>query len=225
MGDANVLRNGQARLFINEVFGPTIQGEGPQIGQPTWFVRFAGCDLRCSWCDTKYSWDTEHAEETTAEEIASLIPSGWTGWVCLTGGNPALYDLTELIDRLHRRGLLVSLETQGTLWQDWFYKIDSLVVSPKQGAILSLARIAPHVKRACLKIVVFDRKDLAFAQDVVKNLPSSLPVIVQPGTDKGHLCLSEYQWLVEKLLHDPVLKRARFLPQLHVLIWGPRRGV
>src|SRR5579863_9040838 len=88
---------------VIEIFGPTIQGEGAEAGIPTHFVRVGGCDYRCSWCDTMYAVDPEsvrdNAEQLTSEEIVDRVVGldGTPGWVTISGGNPALHELGQLV--------------------------------------------------------------------------------------------------------------------------------
>src|SRR5690625_262557 len=123
---------------VLEIFGPTIQGEGMVIGQKTMFVRTAGCDYSCSWCDSKFTWDgseKHNIRKMNAEEIlAELIKEGGDcfGHVTISGGNPALLpQIDRLVDLLHAKGIKVALETQGSRWQPWLTKIDELKLSPK----------------------------------------------------------------------------------------------
>src|SRR3954470_4973626 len=89
-------RTGRATFPVVEVFGPTVQGEGPDAGIPAYFVRFGGCDWRCTWCDSMHAVDPAevraHAERLTATEIVDrlrALPPG-PGLTVLSGGNPAL---------------------------------------------------------------------------------------------------------------------------------------
>ncbi|WNQ12320.1 7-carboxy-7-deazaguanine synthase QueE [Paenibacillus aurantius] len=126
------------RFPVLEIFGPTIQGEGMVIGRKTMFIRTAGCDYSCSWCDSAFTWDGSGKEdirwmapEKILEELDRL-GAGTFDHVTLSGGNPALLGgLGKLIDSLHARGWSVALETQGSRWQDWFAAIDDLTLSPK----------------------------------------------------------------------------------------------
>lgn len=127
-----------SKLPIMEIFGPTIQGEGMVIGQKTMFVRTAGCDYSCSWCDSSFTWDgtgKEMIKQMEAEEIWTELKSlGGDGFsfVTISGGNPALLkNLSELISLLREKNIAIGLETQGSKWQDWFYEIDELTISPK----------------------------------------------------------------------------------------------
>jgi 7-carboxy-7-deazaguanine synthase len=121
---------------VVEVFGPTIQGEGPDAGRPCHFVRFGGCDFRCEWCDSMHAVEPRQvrkAERLTDMEIAVRLEALARGpsYVVLSGGNPALHELEDLVDALHERGFHVAVETQGSKWRDWLADVDRLVVSPK----------------------------------------------------------------------------------------------
>ena len=91
------------RIRISEIFGPTIQGEGPLVGRPTVFVRTGGCDYRCTWCDTLYAVLPEYHDEWTPMTPAAImarvneLAGGKPVLVSLSGGNPALQPLSPLI--------------------------------------------------------------------------------------------------------------------------------
>jgi 7-carboxy-7-deazaguanine synthase len=120
---------------VQEIFGPTIQGEGPQAGGKTIFVRFAGCDYDCLWCDTQETWKIKDQDRMTAiiilERIEKLNEQGNCNHVTLTGGNPLLYDLEKLVDLLHALDYKVAVETQGSKYKPWIRKVDNIVISPK----------------------------------------------------------------------------------------------
>lgn len=125
------------KIRISEIFGPTIQGEGALIGQPTVFVRTGGCDYRCSWCDTMHAVDSQYREDWTpmsAQDIFARVKElsgGKPLMVSLSGGNPAIQNLKPLIDLGHKEGYKFTLETQGSIAQDWFADLDVLTLSPK----------------------------------------------------------------------------------------------
>ena len=127
------------KIPVIELFGPTIQGEGAVIGAKTMFVRTYGCDYRCAWCDSAFTWDGTAKDEARLLEpyeiIAELeaLAAGNYEWVTVTGGNPGLIGapMQALADELHRRGVKMAVETQGSRWQDWFRTADVLTVSPK----------------------------------------------------------------------------------------------
>lgn len=105
------------RLWIQEVFY-TLQGEGPFSGEPAVFVRTAGCNLKCFWCDTDFessAWVPSLDE--LLERIESVRPS-WADLIVLTGGEPFRQNIRGLVEVLLGRGLRVQIETNGTLWVD-----------------------------------------------------------------------------------------------------------
>ena len=236
---------------VLEIFGPTIQGEGMVIGQKTMFVRTAGCDYSCSWCDSKFTWDgseKNNIRKMNAKEILDvLIKEGGDhfGHVTISGGNPGLLpQLNSLVDLLHTYGVKVALETQGSRWQPWFAKIDDLTLSPKppsSGMQTDFAILDQIIEALCLeqkgifslKIVIFDDEDLDYARKVHKRYPA-VPLFLQVGnddletTDQGEFLaylLEKYEHLIDQVMTDKELKHVRILPQLHTYLWGNRRGV
>jgi 7-carboxy-7-deazaguanine synthase len=237
---------------VLEIFGPTIQGEGMVIGQKTMFVRTAGCDYSCRWCDSAFTWDGSAKEEIrqmTAEEIWNrLVELGGDRFnhVTISGGNPALIKaLDELISLLKENKIRVALETQGSRWQDWFYDIDDLTISPKPPSsgmntdfavlddIIERLSKRERVANVSLKVVVFDEKDFAYANFVHARYPN-IPFYLQVGNeDVAELddftlrtkLLEKLEWLIEKTVQTKEMNDARVLPQLHALVWGNKRGV
>ncbi|WP_219640347.1 7-carboxy-7-deazaguanine synthase QueE [Cohnella sp. CFH 77786] len=238
------------RFPVIEIFGPTVQGEGMVIGRKTMFVRTAGCDYRCSWCDSAFTWDGSGKDEIrmlTADEIMEeLRRTGGDAFdhVTLSGGNPALLPgLGELIDLLHREGVLVALETQGSRWQDWFLLVDELTLSPKPPSsgmatdwdVLDgiVERLQAGCRQNSLKVVVFDEPDFRYAAAVHRRYPG-VPFYLQAGNgdlkerDSSRLLerlMRRYEWLVESAMASAELRNVRVLPQLHAWLWGNKRGV
>ncbi len=240
------------RIRVSEIFGPTIQGEGPLIGRPTVFVRTGGCDYRCTWCDTLYAVLPELHDEwafmTPADIMARVdeLAGGIPLIVSLSGGNPALQPLAPLIALGCRSGHTFALETQGSVAQPWFAELDWMVLSPKPPssgmatdwdafeACLQAASGRPH---CVLKMVIFDDADYAYARTVATRYPA-LPVYLQVGNpapligvggaaaDEADIddLLRRFRWLVGKVTADHWFA-ATVLPQLHVLAWGNKRGV
>ena len=188
-----------------EVFGPTVQGEGVDQGVACHFVRFGGCDYACTWCDTPYAVlpkEVRQAEKLTDFEIVerlNVMPAA--PWVILSGGNPALHDLSELVPLLHEGGYRVAVETQGSLWKPWMAWVDRLCVSFKPPSSLmgakstteSARRFASRVTDVLsdddwfVKIVVFDETDFLWAEEVhrlVRQI-SEAQFILSAGNDAG----------------------------------------
>lgn len=220
------------------------------IGKPTVFVRTGGCDYYCSWCDSKFAvlpefrdtWKRMAPEEIFAK-IRELSPRPIL--VTLSGGNPALQPFAPLIQLGKREGYGFTIETQGTLARDWFSDLDYLTLSPKppspgmetdwEKLTRCIAAGGPETETV-MKVVVFDEWDYIYAREVGFRFPD-VPMYLQVGnddppgpeaTDKtepgiGKL-LERYEWLAEEVVADG-WNEATVLPQLHVLIWGNKRGV
>lgn len=241
--------SGDGKIRVSEIFGPTIQGEGALIGVPTVFVRAGGCDYRCDWCDSLHAVDAEYRDSwkaMTAEAVMAQVAAlsgGRPLMVSLSGGNPAIQPLAGLIGLGRARGYRFALETQGSVARRWFADLDMLVLSPKppssgmetDWAVLQACVEAASGVETVLKIVVFDAADYAYARDVAARFPQ-LPVYLQPGNhtppppdDDSAVVDQEgvdarMRWLVERVTADGWFA-ARVLPQLHVMLWGNKRGV
>ncbi|GKU79932.1 7-carboxy-7-deazaguanine synthase QueE [Paenibacillus sp. L3-i20] len=238
------------KIPVMEVFGPTVQGEGKVIGRKTMFVRTAGCDYHCAWCDSAFTWDGTGKDDIrllSALEVLEqleLVGGRLFDHVTISGGNPALLpQLGELVALLHERGMEVALETQGSRWQPWFTDIDDLTLSPKPPSsgmttnweVLDdiVARLREGGRSFCLKTVVFDEKDLDYARLAHERYPD-IPFYLQAGN--GNLTEMEprlmlpylverYEWLIEQTMGDESLNRVHVLPQLHTWVWGNKKGV
>lgn len=201
----------QVKWPVIEIFGPTIQGEGVDQGVVAHFVRFGGCDFKCDWCDTPYAVLPDEvrknstkmdAEEIIRELDALTGPEPWQPpWVVITGGNPALHDLSTLIEALHGAGYLVAVETQGSKWRDWMRGVDRLCVSPKPPSAnqkYEFASVQRFFNQALgarsgegrgfewlfIKIPIFDDKDLQWAVKVRRQLSDAL-MYLSVGNDAG----------------------------------------
>lgn len=199
----------------------SIQGEGKAMGIPTYFIRTAGCNLFCEWCDTKYAMDG--GSEMSVEEIMSLIADD--NMICLTGGEPLLQnDSPEFISVALEKGKKIVLETNGSIDISKLPKNDRLMISmdikcPSSGMsdkmrFSNLAHLSPKDQ---LKFIIADDGDLEFAANVIKNNKIDADVIFSPvgGLDLKHL--------VEEVLERRLY--VRVLPQLHKIIWGDLRSV
>lgn len=233
---------------VLEIFGPTVQGEGAVIGQKTMFVRTAGCDYRCLWCDSAFTWDGSAKHEIrrlSAEDVWNeLKQTGGDAFnhVTISGGNPALLaGIGPLLAILKANGVKTALETQGTVYQDWFRDIDDLTISPKppsSGMTTDFAKLGHIIEKTAgqavsLKVVIFDEADLAYAKRVHQLFPG-VPFYLQVGNDRldeveegkllSHL-VGRYEWLIDRVMPDPDWNQARVLPQLHTFVWGNKKGV
>lgn len=129
---------------VIEVF-ESIQGEGTFLGLGASFIRLAGCNLRCPWCDTKHSFNIEAAQQLDVESILNAC-SFSQPIVVITGGEPTLYNLEPLVSALKARGKYVTLETNGTNPVPDEWKIDWITVSPKPGSNYAINCRADELK-------------------------------------------------------------------------------
>ncbi|MCC8437905.1 7-carboxy-7-deazaguanine synthase QueE [Brevibacillus sp. M2.1A] len=236
---------------VLEIFGPTIQGEGMVIGQKTMFVRTAGCDYRCNWCDSAFTWDGSARDEIRQmtpeaiwEELTRLGGDRFSH-VTISGGNPALLaGIGDLIALLKEHGIRTAVETQGSKWQAWLPQIDDITISPKPPSsgmetdFQALDRIVHELLEQkhpglSLKVVVFDDADFAYARTIHQRFPE-VPFYLQPGNsdlsdaDTPRLrdkLLESFEWLIDQAMATPDMNDAKVLPQLHALVWGNKRGV
>jgi 7-carboxy-7-deazaguanine synthase len=162
----------------------TIQGEGVYTGFPAWFIRLAGCDVGCVWCDVKESWSTENYPVLDSEFLAQEAALSGTNIVVITGGEPCLYDLTELCNALHQKGLKVHLETSAS--SPILGNFDWICISPKK---FKAAISSELIKANELKVVVFHPSDIEWAQSFVKDISKDCKLLLQPEWSKSNKVL------------------------------------
>lgn len=217
------------RLRVNEVFY-SVQGEGLSQGLPTVFVRTAGCNLRCTWCDTTYSF--YEGEDTPLGEVLRVVEKFPSKRVCLTGGEPLLQkDAPELAQRLLEQGYHVTLETSGSLSLAAMAGLQPrrrLVINldvkcpgsgmQEQNDWANLALLQPH---DLVKFVVAGEEDYQYAKEVLRKYPVPCEAAFQACWDSERSG-SNLRWLAERVLRDGL--DVRVGTQLHKHIWGEERG-
>ena len=163
-----------------EIFA-SVQGEGLRQGEPTIFVRLAGCNRRCGFCDTKRAWrgGREMSVDTIVKEIGRLRLDFPTTWVCLTGGEPLAQNVGPLVRRLHDEGLKVQIETNGTFPPE--PEADWLTVSPKPPDFDLHPGFRKRVRE--VKLVVCRALDLDDVRTVRAAVPPAVPLILQPQSN------------------------------------------
>jgi 7-carboxy-7-deazaguanine synthase len=181
----------EKRIAVVEIFGPTIQGEGPLAGTKTMFVRFGGCDYRCQKCDSLHAVIPRavkrHARYLRAEDIVDELcqkrGSSGTVWVTLSGGNPCMWDLTRLVQLLKGNNFAIAVETQGTIFQPWLNGCQMVVISPKAPGMgekfepEKLAHFLTNLNTTfALKIVIFSALDIEFAVAVWEMIKPHQPL-------------------------------------------------
>jgi 7-carboxy-7-deazaguanine synthase len=217
------------RLRISEIF-TSVQGEGPSVGTPSVFVRLQGCSVGCAWCDTKYSWDAGRGEELTLESVLDRVKDAGPQNVVVTGGEPLEHPaLVPLVRALHALGRRVEVETAGVAMPP-DHHVDQWNVSLKlahSGVPFERRLIAPAIGRfrdlgAWFKFVVGDERDLdeVLAIQSRHALPSERILLMPLGLRRA-----EQQALMPAVISWCTRHGFRFSPRLHILVWGPRRGV
>jgi 7-carboxy-7-deazaguanine synthase len=223
-------------MKIAEIFY-SIQGEGALVGVPSVFVRTSGCNLRCSWCDTPYtSWKPEGVE-TSNEAVLAEVEHFPARHVVITGGEPMLFaPVVALTQALRERGMHVTVETAGTVYQP--VACDLMSISPKLGnstpegewsARHEGTRWQPEVLRRLmgefdyqLKFVVAAAGDLDEIRGMLTELDADRGrVLLMPEGKTPEVTRERALWLVELCKQEGF----RYSPRLHVDIWGDKRGV
>jgi 7-carboxy-7-deazaguanine synthase len=156
----------------------TIQGEGAHSGRAAYFIRTAGCDVNCWWCDVKESWDEEKHPRVKTSEIVRRAKESGANIAVITGGEPLLHDLEPLTVRLKQAGLQTHIETSGS--SPLSGQLDWITLSPKRFK-KPLEEVFPYVDE--LKVVVLTNKDLIWAEENARKCPPSTKLLLQPEWD------------------------------------------
>ena len=158
----------------------TLQGEGYHQGRAAYFIRLGGCDVGCVWCDVKDSWDAEKHERRAIEDLVQKVKETSATIVVITGGEPLMHDLTVMTAALRAAGLKTHIETSGAhpLSGEW----DWICLSPKKFKA-PLVEICPLAHE--LKIVVFNKSDLAWAEQYAAFVSPACKLFLQPEWDKA----------------------------------------
>lgn len=223
-GQADVL---SSSLWINELF-VSIQGEGLDVGSPCLFVRLAGCNLRCSYCDTEYAWERDGARQMSVRDVLAEADARRTELVEITGGEPLLQPgVIPLMRELIRRGHRVLLETSGhedarAVAEGVVRIIDVKTPGSKMAHGTYATNLTSLRPTDQVKFVLLDRADYewARAQVAAYDLVSRTAAVLF-GPAHGLLPPGV---LAEWILQDRLSVRLHV--QLHKYIWGAdRRGV
>jgi 7-carboxy-7-deazaguanine synthase len=236
------MANGEDRLSFMQIIEiyKSLQGESSYAGLPCIFVRLAGCNLRCSWCDSEYTF--KGGSRLTLEEIEAevrrLSPKG--GLVEITGGEPLLQEreAVPLMDRLLSAGYCVLLETSGErplerVPREVVKIVDVKCPDSGEGGRFRMENLIHLTSRDEIKFVISSRGDYEFARDFTREhaLEAKASVIFSPafrktaaGTRDVANCLLDPQDLAQWMLADDV--NARLGLQIHKFIWEPQvKGV
>jgi 7-carboxy-7-deazaguanine synthase len=211
----------------------SIDGEGPSAGELATFIRFQGCNLRCSWCDTTYSWEKNNISEVlSTDQIYNYIKENGATNVTLTGGEPLIQEnINELLNKLNcDNNLKVHIETNGAIDISLFknkycnisYIVDFKLPSSKMTDKMNLNNLKVVGKNDVYKFVVGSYEDLKRAYEIIKeyNLTSKCLVYFSPVS--GNIDMQE----IVAFMKENKLNNARLQVQLHKIIWNKdTRGV
>jgi len=209
-------------MKINEVFY-SIQGEGKWTGFPNIFIRTTGCNLRCSYCDTKYAY--EQGIEKTIQEITKEIKKYNCKKICITGGEPLLQeDIIELIKHLLNCKYSVIVETNGSLKIDPLKDKKKLIISldiktpsSKMHEKMFLKNINILTKKDQIKFIITNKKDFEYAKKIIHKFKPKCDVFFQPVWKTNSERLAK--WILKDNLEIKIGL------QIHKIIWGDKKGV
>ena len=159
----------------------SLQGEGYHQGKAAYFIRLAGCDVGCVWCDVKESWDASKHPVLSIDEIVSSALAHPGRLAIITGGEPLLYNLEALTTALKKAGFNVNIETSGSspMSGNW----DWVCLSPKKFKAPLNESIAAASE---LKVVIFNKHDFEWAETYAKQVPAHCKLYLQPEWDKSN---------------------------------------
>ena len=213
----------------------SIDGEGPSSGELATFIRFQGCNLRCSWCDTTYSWEKESTcEVLNAKEIYSYIKENKATNVTLTGGEPLIQEnIDELLELLDNDdNLKIHIETNGSVDIEPFkkrythnnlhYIVDFKLPSSNMTNKMKLSNLNIVEPNDVYKFVLGSNEDLQIAYDVIKKYDLTSKCLVYLSPVSGTINMEE----IVEFMKDKNLNKVRLQIQLHKVIWDKNaRGV
>jgi len=188
----------------------TIQGEGVHAGKPAYFVRLAGCDVGCVWCDVKESWPTDGFPMHSAFEICDWVKATAAEIVVITGGEPAMYDCNSLVDKLHEAGYRVHVETSAAYPLQGNY--DWVCISPKK---FKQPQANEMGKAHELKVIVFNDSDFEWAEKWAETCSTDCALLLQPEWEKRDKMMPK---IIDYVKENP---RWRICIQTHKVINVP----
>ena len=172
-----LIRKGESLPLMESFY--TIQGEGCNTGKAAYFIRLAGCDVGCVWCDVKESWDANKHTVVSVEEILQGAMEQECRMVVITGGEPTMHNLQNLTDVLQQNGFTTCIETSGAypLTGKW----DWICVSPKKFK----APLPDVLKQAHeLKVVIYHHSDFTWAETHAAMVNADCKLLLQPEHSK-----------------------------------------
>jgi 7-carboxy-7-deazaguanine synthase len=188
----------------------TLQGEGYHQGKAAYFIRLAGCDVGCTWCDVKESWDATAHPRLAIKDIVAEAARHPGRLAVITGGEPLLHDCTELTSQLYHAGFSTHIETSGSapLSGEW----DWICLSPKKFKA-PVPEILPLANE--LKVIVYNKSDFDWAEQWAALVAGSCKLFLQPEWSKSSIVTP---LIIEYIKKNP---KWEFSLQLHKYIQVP----
>jgi len=182
--DSNLISDGDRLPLVEEFF--SLQGEGYHTGKAAYFIRLGGCDVGCSWCDSRFSWNPDLHPMVETESIIDRITKSGADSVVVTGGEPLMWNLDYLCSGLKRKNISTYIETSGAypLSGEW----DWICLSPKKNI--------PPVKEICivadeLKVIIQDKTDFVWAEKYREMVNSKCRLFLQPEWSRFETIIPE----------------------------------
>jgi organic radical activating enzyme len=157
----------------------SLQGEGYHSGRAAYFIRIAGCDVGCVWCDVKESWDAAAHPKTEISAIVNLVKESGTDFVVITGGEPAMYDLTDLTKALKEAEMEIAIETSGA--HPISGTFDWICLSPKK---FKMPLEENYALAQELKMIIFNKHDFNWSNELKSKVSADCKLYIQPEWDK-----------------------------------------
>ena len=209
-------------MKVNEIFY-SLQGEGKWTGLPNIFIRTTGCNLRCSFCDTKYAY--YDGNEMDFGQILERISKYSCKYLCITGGEPLLQkDLFSLLDILLKNEYQICLETNGSMSikkipnnKSILISLDVKCPSSKMHKKNCLENVELLRNKDQIKFIIGNQDDYKYAKEILKKYKPNCDVFLQPVWGNDPKLLSK--WIIKDSLN------VKLGLQLHKILWGEKKGV
>ena len=172
----------------------SLQGEGAWAGTNAFFIRLGGCDVYCSWCDQKETWNAKRSPQQSIECLVEQAQSVNPAIAVITGGEPLLYDLLPLTEALREKAIKVNLETSGA--HTFSGKFDWVTFSPKP---YKLPHSSIYKQASELKVIIGQEKDFQWAEEQSRQISQNIPKYLQPEWN----CSETQQLIFDYILGHP----------------------
>jgi len=189
--DKDLFENGQKLPLIDEFY--TVQGEAFHTGRAAYFIRIGGCDIGCSWCDTKVSWSFELHRLASIDEILKNVLDCNADTIVVTGGEPTLYQLAPLCQIMKKNNIQTHIETSGAykLTGEW----DWICLSPKKQ---NPPQEEIYKKADELKVIIYEPDDFRWAEETARKVNHKCKLFLQPEWSRHKKLIPEIVEYVKK---------------------------